>query len=117
QNGTYVNRRRIRGDYTLRHGDLLNFAEYAVLFLADDSDYAGPDSVHDSNAARAPDPMLANGETVMPEAYSEEYGYDDAGNNDPVRPSEISDPEVEPRAPPVVMSPKQRADDLDPIIR
>jgi pSer/pThr/pTyr-binding forkhead associated (FHA) protein len=37
QNGTWVNNQRIPGPKKLRHGDLLNFYDYAVLFLEDGS--------------------------------------------------------------------------------
>lgn len=35
QNGTWVNNARIEGSRRLRHGDLLNFYEYGLLFLED----------------------------------------------------------------------------------
>ena len=35
QNGTWVNNERIEGQRVLRHGDLLNFYDYGVLFLED----------------------------------------------------------------------------------
>ncbi len=35
QNGTWVNNQRIEGSRVLRHGDLLNFYDYGVLFLED----------------------------------------------------------------------------------
>ncbi|HEY4224055.1 MAG TPA: FHA domain-containing protein [Myxococcota bacterium] len=35
QNGTWVNNQRISGQKALKHGDLLNFYDYAVLFLED----------------------------------------------------------------------------------
>ena len=35
QNGTWVNNERIEGQHVLRHGDLLNFYDYGVLFLED----------------------------------------------------------------------------------
>jgi pSer/pThr/pTyr-binding forkhead associated (FHA) protein len=35
QNGTWVNNQRIEGRHVLRHGDLLNFYDYGVLFLED----------------------------------------------------------------------------------
>lgn len=35
QNGTWVNNQRISGPRKLKHGDLLNFYDYAVLFLED----------------------------------------------------------------------------------
>jgi hypothetical protein len=37
QNGTWVNNQRIQGVKRLRHGDLLNFYDYAVLYLEDGS--------------------------------------------------------------------------------
>lgn len=116
QNGTYVNRRRIRGTVELSQGDVLNFAEYAVLFLADVAAYSGPDSpsAAPSPMARGPaDPSIDKGETVMPPAYSEEYGYRDGADReeDPIRPSELTDDpdseDVRP-APPVAMTPKRR---------
>ena len=35
QNGTWVNNERIEGSRVLRHGDLMNFYDYGVLFLED----------------------------------------------------------------------------------
>ncbi|MDP2343348.1 MAG: FHA domain-containing protein [Deltaproteobacteria bacterium] len=35
QNGTWVNNQRIEGSRVLRHGDLMNFYDYGVLFLED----------------------------------------------------------------------------------
>ena len=43
QNGTFVNRRRIPSRRELEHGDILNFAEYSILYLANAEDYDGPD--------------------------------------------------------------------------
>jgi pSer/pThr/pTyr-binding forkhead associated (FHA) protein len=37
QNGTWVNNARIEGARLLRHGDILNFYEYSVIFLEDES--------------------------------------------------------------------------------
>lgn len=60
QNGTYVNRRRIPRQQALAHGDVLNFAEYSVLFLLDAAAYDGPDKRHlesaPAPAAPAPEP-------------------------------------------------------------
>ena len=44
QNGTFVNRRKVERPQALAHGDVLNFAEYCVLFLADSTTYDGPDA-------------------------------------------------------------------------
>ena len=35
QNGTWINNERIEGQATLKHGDLLNFYEYGLLYLED----------------------------------------------------------------------------------
>lgn len=80
QNGSYVNRKRIPQFHTLRHGDLLNFAEYSILFLADSAEYDGPDR---ASSADRPSPRPASGlereDTEFPEAYAEDLGYDDRG--------------------------------------
>lgn len=34
QNGTWVNNARVQGEHRLQHGDILNFYEYALLYLA-----------------------------------------------------------------------------------
>lgn len=114
QNGTYVNRRRIRGFHELTHGDLLNFAEYCVTFLSDLKSYDGPDadaperaesepSLHDPVVARPPiPPGMAGEETVMPAAYSDEYGYvDEEEESRPVEPVEWDEEEPVTPAPPV----------------
>ena len=70
QNGTFVNRRRIPDRRELQHGDVLNFAEYSILFLANASDYDGPDS--ERQIARPPvvEPGLQREETDFAEAYA-----------------------------------------------
>jgi len=35
QNGTWVNNERVEGQHLLRHGDILNYYDYSVLFLED----------------------------------------------------------------------------------
>jgi len=81
QNGTFVNRRRIRGDHEIENRDILNFAEYAVMFLLDEGDYEGADADERPVSEDYPSPMMsseiAGGETEMPPAYSREYGYSD----------------------------------------
>ena len=68
QNGTYVNRKRVRTPQDLRHGDVLNFAEYSIRFLSDVEAYDGPDAV-----SRVIPPRAASGveqeQTELPEAY------------------------------------------------
>lgn len=111
QNGTYVNRRRIRGEQELKHGDILNFAEYSVLFIADRGAYRGADSREvDAPSADA----LVNGETIMPPAYASEHGYTD----EPIQPSDFDDPADESRPrPPVVMTPRKSEPPADPLTR
>ncbi|MBI4820118.1 MAG: FHA domain-containing protein [Deltaproteobacteria bacterium] len=112
QNGTYVNRRRIRGNHDLTNGDVLNFAEYSILFLSHSTDYSGPDSVHAGQAVRAINPRngdragngdIAIEETMMPPAYGDE-------SDEPVRPTEDwEDPERDATpAPPVMARPRER---------
>lgn len=120
QNGTYVNRKRIRDFHNLQHGDVLNFAEYAVLYLSDGAAYDGPDLVHArrqaAEARSAPGPGPRPGseigveETDFPEAYSEGLVGFDVSNapsvvpddDRPLHPSDLDeDPELlrTPRAP------------------
>ncbi len=112
QNGTYVNRRRIRGFHELRHGDVLNFAEYTISFLDDEDAYAGPDRSREPSEVPLPiepqvgrpplDPMMAGEETVMPAAYSDEYGYDEEPYDDPiVQPQPFDGEDADTPAPPV----------------
>ena len=111
QNGTYVNRRRIRGFHELSPGDVLNFAEYSVTFLSDGDAYAGPDSEvsleREESAAPVPnDPLIAGEETVMPAAYSDEFGYvDEDSAVHPVAYDEDDEPKTP--APPVSIHPKR----------
>jgi pSer/pThr/pTyr-binding forkhead associated (FHA) protein len=114
QNGTYVNRKRIQGSYALKHGDILNFAEYSILYLANVSDYDGPDSVHARNPRGEPAPRhdsnIEREETEFPEAWHEEERLREpaiVGNL--VAPSEL-DENSEGSAPRIPMhtSPKKR---------
>lgn len=81
QNGTFVNRRRIRGDHEIENRDILNFAEYAVMFLLDEGGYEGADADERPVSENYPSPMMsseiAGGETEMPPAYSQDFGYSD----------------------------------------
>ncbi|MCP4500135.1 MAG: FHA domain-containing protein, partial [Deltaproteobacteria bacterium] len=45
QNGTWINNHRIDGERSLKHGDLLNYYEYGVLYLKDPSVDIGPPGV------------------------------------------------------------------------
>ena len=56
QNGTWVNNQRIEGSRVLRHGDLLNFYDYGVLFLED-----GEVDVGFSSANKRPSPSTEQG--------------------------------------------------------
>jgi pSer/pThr/pTyr-binding forkhead associated (FHA) protein len=67
QNGTYVNRERVQDEARLTHGDVLNFADYTILFLADEEDYDGPDS------NQGPAPSLQVGPSLTTQARSEIY--------------------------------------------
>lgn len=79
QNGSYVNRRRIPQRYTLKHGDLLNFAEYTILFLADAADYDGPDRAPSDPPSPRPVSGIEREETEFPEAYAHDLGYEEPG--------------------------------------
>lgn len=112
QNGTYVNRKRIKGPHELKQGDVLNFAEYAVLFLEDVDAYSGPDSpgapppVH-----RTADPLLDKAETMFPQAYRDDPGATDDLPDEPIRPSDLTDDPEEsgnPAVMPVAMAPRRR---------
>lgn len=118
QNGTFVNRRRIRGDHEIQNRDILNFAEYAVMFLADEAVYEGADAdvghEHEYDDDDAPaEPIsapisseIASGETEMPPAYTDDFGYLDDRDR-PVRPSDWEEEEeVKTPAPPVVLKRK-----------
>lgn len=123
QNGTYVNRKRIRDTHVLEDGDVLNFAEYSVLYLADVAKYDGPDLVHarrqaaNARSAHVPGPRpgsdIEREETEFPEAYGEGYDESNAPSVVPmdedhqVHPQELDenpDDSVE-RRPPMQMSP------------
>ncbi len=100
QNGSYVNRKRIPQFHTLRHGDLLNFAEYSILFLADSAEYDGPDraSSGDRPSPRPPSD-LEREDTEFPEAYAEDFGYDDRAEPSIIpRESPAARPSVQPGA-------------------
>lgn len=109
QNGTYVNRKRIRGTHMLEHKDVLNFAEYSVLFLAEAGAYQGPDAEANGAGARvaaaariAGAPGFEKDETAVPRAYRDD--------DSPIRPVDLTeDPDdLDVPSPPVVMSPKSR---------
>ncbi len=108
QNGTYVNRRKIRGSYELNDGDVLNFAEYSIHYLSKVSEYDGPDRVHAPGkiiSAPAVSTEMEREETEFPEAYAEQHGYEDVAQpsivpDDVVHPSDLED-EVEYPDPPV----------------
>lgn len=110
QNGTYVNRRRIRGFYELQHGDIINFAEYAVHYLADMNAYAGPDA-QDADASNPPPTMapapaisaqVEAEETALPPAYrdSSSPGFRPSGVS-MVRPSDLDEDPDDPDHAPV----------------
>jgi pSer/pThr/pTyr-binding forkhead associated (FHA) protein len=75
QNGTFVNRVRVQEFRELQHGDILNFAEYSILFLSDVNDYDGPDRL-ESRGQVAAVPRVRTGiekeDTEMPPAYEDE---------------------------------------------
>lgn len=116
QNGTYVNRRRIPGTYTLRDGDVLNFAEYSVHFIGDDSAYDGPDREQVAGALPSARPMsdIAKEETAFPEAYDESLPptppRPSIVSGERLEPSEMSDPDIEPRAAPIAPMPTRSKD-------
>lgn len=73
QNGTFVNRRRVDDIQELQHGDVLNFAEYSILFLSDVDAYDGPDRPESRNKVPVPRPRtgIEKEETEFPAAYDE----------------------------------------------
>lgn len=71
QNGTYVNRRKIKGPTPLTGGDVLNFAEYSVLFLSEGSAYAGPDIDVRGGGRASVDAHVEKADTVFPPAFRE----------------------------------------------
>ncbi len=118
QNGTYVNRKRIRGTHMLEHKDVLNFAEYSVLFLAEAGAYQGPDAEANGAGARAAaaaritgTPGFEKDETAVPRAYRD----DDA----PIRPVDLTEDPDDFDAPamPVVMNPKPRRAPVEEEVR
>jgi pSer/pThr/pTyr-binding forkhead associated (FHA) protein len=106
QNGTYVNRKRIPRRYDLEHGDVLNFAEYSILYLSDAADYDGPDR---ENASVPVAPRPASGiereETEFPEAYGEDYEEAPRPsilpNDSRIHPQDLEDPDDIPAGAPV----------------
>lgn len=112
QNGTFVNRRRIPDRRDLQHGDLLNFAEYSILFLADASEYDGPDregGPHRSSPAG--ESSIQREETDFSEAYRSGPRPSVIPASDPVVPSAGDDDPVL-RSPPV-MAPSRRVEESD----
>jgi pSer/pThr/pTyr-binding forkhead associated (FHA) protein len=93
QNGTYVNRRKIKGPTPLVGGDVLNFAEYSVLFLSEGSAYAGPDV--DARVGRpSVDAHVEKADTVFPPAFREPMRNERTRNADDdalIRPSALDD--------------------------
>lgn len=121
QNGTYVNRKRIQGSHLLKHGDILNFAEYSILYLQNVADYDGPDSVHARNPRMAPRPdsNIEKEETEFPEAYhdsSDPSPEPEVLDGSLIEPRELeSDPDVEPLRPPIQVNPRAN-EDRDPFV-
>ncbi len=119
QNGTYVNRKRIQGSHGLKHGDILNFAEYSILYLAHVADYDGPDSVHVKNP-RDDAPRSSSGiereETEFPEAYGETgIPPPSVVDRSLISPSDLDeDPDGEPARMPIQAVP--RAPKRDPLV-
>lgn len=122
QNGTYVNRKRIQGSHVLKHGDILNFAEYSILYLQNVADYDGPDSVHARNPALAaprPDSNIEREETEFPEAYHAQGDISPEPavmDRSLIEPRDLeSDPDIEPLRPPIQVNPRA-TDDGDPFV-
>ncbi len=119
QNGTYVNRKKIPDRYELRSGDVLNFAEYTILFLADAATYDGPDRDVRRPAPR-PDSDIEREETAFPEAYAEaEPPRPSILPDAPVRPSSLDDDpdDSTPRAPVARRPERRKAEDpADPFV-
>ncbi len=119
QNGTYVNRKKVRDEHVLSPGDVLNFAEYSVVFLAGHDEYDGPDSVHDDDhrapvseaplSAHRPDSHLEAEQTEFPEVYSEDQVHGQMPQPSIISEPEAPEPVVERRRPrsPVVSRPSK----------
>ncbi len=103
QNGSYVNRRRIPSRYVLKHGDLLNFAEYTILFLADATEYDGPDRDPSSPPNPRPTSGIEREETEFPEAYAEDFGYNEQPELQPSIIPRTAPPSYDPDSDPEVM--------------
>lgn len=69
QNGTYVNRQRVRETRRLRHGDELNFADYKVLFVADTAGWESEREAPAVPIAPSARPGIEKEKTEMPEAW------------------------------------------------
>lgn len=99
QNGTWVNNERIEGSRLLKHGDMLNFYDYSLLFLEDGdvevgfpgAGFSPPESGDDELGIVAPAPAgSAPAEVARPQRYSlaDDVPPDDAtalGRNRPRR--------------------------------
>ncbi|MEL6188049.1 MAG: FHA domain-containing protein, partial [Myxococcota bacterium] len=71
QNGTYVNRQRVREAQQLRHGDELNFADYKVLFVADAAGWKNERDASRASATPSARPGIEKEKTELPEAWSD----------------------------------------------
>ncbi len=99
QNGTWVNNERIEGSRLLKHGDMLNFYDYSLLFLEDGdvevgfpgAGFSPPESGDDELGIVAPAPAgSVPAEVARPQRYSlaDDVPPDDAtalGRNRPRR--------------------------------
>lgn len=99
QNGTYVNRKRIQDIHELEAGDVLNFAEYAIRYLADGALYDGPDQ------RRSPSPADGLGRGARPGA---EYAAEETAFPDE------SAPDIKRLKPPIIVGTGQRPPPANP---
>ncbi|MEM7677856.1 MAG: FHA domain-containing protein [Myxococcota bacterium] len=114
QNGTFVNRRRIPDRRDLQHGDILNFAEYSILFLADASEYDGPDG-DGPKSLPAAESSIQKAKTDFAEAY-ESALPSVIPASDPVVASASNDEIRRSRSPQAIVAPSRRADNGDPLV-
>jgi pSer/pThr/pTyr-binding forkhead associated (FHA) protein len=99
QNGTWVNNQRIEGQRKLKHGDLMNFYDYAVLFLEDGNaevalpgtDFVSPsgetnvDDLADKETGRSPPAPAAAPPAPQPKRPATSRNLADPGEAKPLQ--------------------------------
>ncbi len=108
QNGTFVNRRRIPERRELQHGDLLNFAEYSIHFLASAADYDGPDGEF-AHSAPAGESSIEREATDFAEAFR-------SSPRPSVLPAGGDEGRVRPSAESAPIAPSRRDEPAEPLV-